>query len=197
MTKRPTVLSTLALTAIALASFACNSEQKSAPSAAPASKPAAAAENPHAAEVESLKPGDPAPDVTFKLQDGKEVKLSSLSGKQVLVYFYPKDDTPGCTVEAQGLRDGWQTIQAAGLEVYGVSTQDADSHKAFIDKHKLPFPLVVDTDGSVTRAFRVPMRGSYAGRQSFLVGKDGKIKQVWLEVDPKEHAATVIAAAKS
>ena len=197
MTKRPTVPSTLLLATLALASFACNSEQKSAPSAAPTNKPAAAAENPHAVEVESLKPGDPAPDVNLKLQDGKEVKLSSLSGKQVLIYFYPKDDTPGCTVEAQGLRDGWEAIQAAGLEVYGVSTQDADSHKAFIDKHKLPFPLVVDTDGSVARAFRVPMRGSYAARQSFLVGKDGKIKQVWLEVDPKEHAATVIAAAKS
>jgi len=197
MTKRPTALSALALALVALAAPACNNEQKSAPSAAPNNKPAAATDNPHAAEVESLKPGDAAPDVTLKLQDGKEIKLSSLAGKQVLIYFYPKDDTPGCTVEAQGLRDGWADIQAAGLEVYGVSTQDADSHKAFIEKHKLPFPLVVDTDGSITKAFRVPMRGSYAARQSFLVGKDGKIKQVWLEVDPKEHAATVIAAARS
>jgi peroxiredoxin Q/BCP len=198
MTKRPTALSALALAlaTLATAALGCN-EQKSAPSAAPASKPAAATEDPHAAEVKALEPGDPAPDVTLKLQDGKEVKLTSLSGKQVLLYFYPKDDTPGCTAEAQGLRDGWADIQAAGLEVYGVSTQDADSHKAFIDKHKLPFPLVVDTDGSVAKAFHVPMKGSYAARQSFLIGKDGKIKQVWLEVDPKEHAATVIAAARS
>jgi len=158
---------------------------------------AAGETNPHAVEVDPIKPGDAAPDITFKLQDGKEVKLSSLAGKQVLVYFYPKDDTPGCTVEAQGLRDGWADLQAAGLEVYGVSTQDAESHKAFIEKHKLPFPLVVDTDGSVAKAFHVPMRGAFASRQSFLIGKDGKIKQVWLEVDPKEHAATILAAAKS
>src|SRR5262249_34464331 len=144
-----------------------------------------------------LKAGDAAPDIAVKLQDGKEVKLSSLAGKMVLIYFYPKDDTPGCTIEAQGLRDGWADIQAAGLVVYGVSMQDADSHKAFIDKYKLPFPLVVDTDGAVAKAFHVPVKGAYASRQSFLIGKDGKIKQVWLDVDPKEHAASVIAAAKS
>src|SRR5437868_5952241 len=73
----------------------------------------------------------------------------------------------------------------------------AESHKAFIDKYKLPFPLVVDTDGSVAKAFHVPMRGAVASRQSFLIGKDGKIKQVWLDVDPKEHAAAIVAAAKS
>jgi peroxiredoxin Q/BCP len=156
-----------------------------------------AAADPHGAEVKPLEVGDAAPNIKWKLQDGKEVDLASLKGKQVLVYFYPKDDTPGCTVEAQGLRDGWAELQAAGLEVYGVSTQDAQSHHSFIDKHKLPFPLVVDTDGSVAKAFRVPLRGSFAARQSFLIGKDGKIKHVWLDVDPKEHTATVIAAAKS
>lgn len=196
MTKR-THLSALATVALALASAACN-EPTSAPTptAAPAQsgQPAAAHD---AQQPASLKAGDAAPDVTFKLQDGKEVKLSSLQGKQVLVYFYPKDDTPGCTKQAEGLRDGWADIQAAGVEVFGVSTQDAQSHQAFIDKYKLPFPLVVDVDGSVAKAFRVPLRNQYAARQSFLIGKDGKIKQVWLEVDPKEHAPTVIAAAKS
>lgn len=144
-----------------------------------------------------LAAGDAAPDITLKLHDGKEVRLASLQGKQVLVYFYPKDDTPGCTIEAQGLRDGWADLQAAGLEVYGVSMQDAASHKAFIDKYTLPFPLVVDTDGAVAKAFRVPTRMSFASRQSFLIGKDGKIKQVWLEVNPKEHAGAILAAAKS
>jgi thioredoxin-dependent peroxiredoxin len=176
----------------------CGDGSKSDPgAAAPSGKPTAAATTAQEAAPAPLKVGDAAPDITFTLQDGKTVKLASLTGKQVLVYFYPKDDTPGCTVEAQGLRDGWADIQAAGMEVYGVSTQDATSHKAFIEKQNLPFPLVVDTDGAVAKAFHVPMRGTFAARQSFLIGKDGKIKQVWLEVNPKEHAAAVIAAAKS
>ncbi len=162
-----------------------------APASTPGSAPAAAS------ETKALAAGDAAPDITLKLHDGKEVRLASLQGKQVLVYFYPKDDTPGCTVEAQGLRDGWADIQAAGLEVYGVSMQDAASHKAFIDKYTLPFPLVVDTDGAVAKAFRVPTKLTFASRQSFLIGKDGKVKQVWLDVNPKEHAAAILAAAKS
>ncbi|MDC0741956.1 peroxiredoxin [Polyangium mundeleinium] len=192
MNGSPRLLPLLVIAALGLA--ACKDDKPASTKA----DPAAAGANPHAAdESKPLEAGDAAPDITLKLNDGKEVKLSSLQGKQVLVYFYPKDDTPGCTIEAQGLRDGWADIQAAGLEVYGVSTQDAESHQAFIDKYKLPFPLVVDTDGAVTKAFRVPMRLSFAARQSFLIGKDGKIKHVWLEVDPKEHASTVIAAAKS
>ncbi|WP_437632334.1 peroxiredoxin [Sorangium sp. So ce854] len=183
-----TALATLALAA------GCN-EPAGAPGGA-ADKPAQTSPS-GAAQAAPLKPGDAAPDVTLALHDGREVKLSSLQGKQVLVYFYPKDDTPGCTVQAQGLRDGWADLQAAGLEVYGVSTQDAQSHQAFIQKHDLPFPLVVDVDGAVSRAFHVPLRNDFATRQSFLIGKDGKIKQVWLEVDPKEHAATILAAAKS
>lgn len=184
----PRLLPLLVIAALGLA--ACKDDKPASAKPDPA--------NPHAVdETKPLEAGDPAPDITFKLTDGKEVKLSSLAGKQVLVYFYPKDDTPGCTAQAQGLRDGWTELQAAGLEVYGVSTQDAESHKAFIEKHNLPFPLVVDEDGAVAKAFRVPMRLSFAARQSFLIGKDGKIKQVWLEVDPKEHASTVIAAAKN
>ncbi len=144
-----------------------------------------------------LAVGDAAPVVTFTLQDGKTVDLASLKGKQVLVYFYPKDDTPGCTVEAQGLRDAFTDLQAAGVQVYGVSMQDAASHVEFIDKHDLPFPLVVDDKGEVARAFRVPVKGEYASRQSFLLGADGRIKQVWLQVKPDAHAAEVLSAAKS
>jgi peroxiredoxin Q/BCP len=179
---------------VALGGAGCGSDKSSGSGAAPTAATSAAATD---SKVEPLKVGDAAPDITLTLQDGKAVKLSSLAGKQVLVYFYPKDDTPGCTIEAQGLRDGWADLQASGLEVYGVSGQDAASHQAFIDKHSLPFPLVVDTDGAVSKAFHVPMRGTFAARQSFLIGKDGKIKQVWLEVNPKEHAAAVLAAAKS
>jgi thioredoxin-dependent peroxiredoxin len=143
-----------------------------------------------------LKAGDSAPALTFTLQDGKTVPLSSLMGKQVVVYFYPKDDTPGCTVEAQGIRDEWEAFQKAGIEVFGVSMQDAASHSAFIDKHKLPFNLVVDPDQSVAKAFGVPVRDSqFAARHTFLIGTDGKIKKVWREVQPKEHAKELLEAA--
>jgi len=144
-----------------------------------------------------LAPGDAAPAVTFKLHDGKTVELASLKGKQVLVFFYPKDDTPGCTVEAQGLRDVHADLQAAGVQVFGASLQGAASHEAFIDKHDLPYPLVVDESGELARAFRVPVKGEYTSRQSFLIGADGKIKKVWLDVKPEGHAAEVLSAAKS
>ena len=143
-----------------------------------------------------LKVGDAAPDIAMELQDGTTVDLKSLVGKQVLVYFYPADNTPGCTVEAQGLRDGWADIQAAGLSVFGVSGQDAESHKSFIEAQSLPFPLVVDTKGKVAQAFHVPVHGTFAARQSFLIGVDGKIKALWLDVNPREHAATILDAAK-
>lgn len=154
-------------------------------------QPAAAA-----APSTELKVGDPAPAVTLTLQDGKTVDLASLKGQQVAVYFYPKDDTPGCTVEAQGIRDQWAAFQKAGVKVFGVSMQDAASHTAFIEKHKLPFDLVVDPDKKVTSAFGVPVKGGeYASRQTFLIGADGKIKQVWREVKPEEHAKQLLDAA--
>ncbi|WP_437333814.1 peroxiredoxin [Sorangium sp. So ce394] len=194
MTRTTHLTSTLAIALAALA-LAAGCDEPSGASGKAAEKPSETTGA--SAQPAALKPGDAAPDVTFKLHDGREVKLSSLQGKQVLVYFYPKDDTPGCTIQAKGLRDGWADLQGAGLEVYGVSTQDAQSHQAFIQKYELPFPLVVDEGGAISSAFHVPMRNDLAARQSFLIGKDGKIKQVWLDVDPKEHAAAILAAAKS
>lgn len=186
---------------VALVLAACGTSTEPAhpePAHAEPAAPAQAAAPAEAAKPASLAVGDPAPDVTFTLQDGSTVALSSLKGKQVLVYFYPKDETPGCTAQAEGLRDDWPEVQAAGLQVFGVSTQDAESHKAFIEKHSLPFPLVVDTGGKIATAFKVPlMRDEFAARQSFLIGADGRIKQVWLDVDPDAHAGDVIAAAKS
>jgi thioredoxin-dependent peroxiredoxin len=161
-----------------------------APAAAAAPGASAAALN------DVIKVGDPAPAVTLTLQDGKTVELASLKGKQVALYFYPKDDTPGCTVEAQGIRDQWDAFQKAGIQVYGVSVQDAASHKAFIEKHKLPFNLVVDPDKKVTTAFGVPLKNNeLASRQTFLIGADGKIKQIWREVTPAEHAKQLLDAA--
>jgi peroxiredoxin Q/BCP len=152
-----------------------------------------AASSPEA--LPQLQVGDPAPRLTLTLQDGKTVDLGSLKGKQVAVYFYPKDDTPGCTVEAQGIRDEWQAFEKAGVHVFGVSGQDASSHTAFIEKHKLPFDLVVDPDGAVAKAFGVPFSGGKAARQTFLIGADGKIKQVWRSVTPQAHAKELLDAA--
>lgn len=154
--------------------------------------------NPAVAKKPSdLAAGDPAPAVTFTLQDGKKTTLASLAGKDVAIYFYPKDETAGCTIEAQGIRDNYAALQQAGVVVIGVSTQDADSHKAFIAKEKLPFDLAVDADESVAKAFGVPVRAGYTARQTFLVGKDGKLKKVWREVKPQGHAEEILNAAKS
>lgn len=181
-----------AFATLALSQTAC-SDGAATGGANPSASPSGAA----AAEVAPLEVGDAAPDVTLTLANGKKVELKSLQGKQVLVYFYPKDDTTGCTIEAKGLRDVHGDLQAAGVEVYGVSMQGAESHDAFASKYSLPFSLVVDTSGDIARAFHVPIKGEYASRQSFLVGKDGKIAKVWLDVKPADHAAEVLAAAKS
>ncbi len=188
---------------------ACQNEKEATPaspetvtqSAKPEAKsaaeaPGAAASTAVTTSTTELKVGDDAPPVTFTLQDGKTTALQGLKGQQVAVYFYPKDDTPGCTVEAQGIRDQWEAFEKAGIQVFGVSMQDAASHTAFIEKHKLPFDLVVDADRSVTKAFGVPVSGGqYAARHTFLIGADGKIKRIWREVSPKEHAQELLDAA--
>ncbi len=146
----------------------------------------------------SLKEGDPAPDVELLLQDGRKIKLSSLKGQLVAIYFYPKDQTTGCTMEAQNFRDRFDDLKKAGVTVIGVSAQDAESHKEFIAKEKLPFDLAIDEDKSLAKAFGVPLIGpGLHARQTFLVGKDGKIKKVWRDVTPKDHADEVLAAAKA
>lgn len=183
--------SSLVVVTVALLNAACGGD----PTGSATSDSATSSAQP--SKAEGLAVGDDAPKVKLELQDGKTVDLAAMRDKFVLVYFYPKDDTPGCTVEANGVRDAWGDFQAAGIEVFGVSTQDAASHQLFIEKYKLPFPLVVDTSGDVARAFEVPMKNGMASRQSFLIGKDGKIKAVWPQVNPSEHAGEVLAAAKS
>jgi thioredoxin-dependent peroxiredoxin len=180
----------LLVVAAALAGSACSKDN------AAESRPAPAADAP-ATTTGELKEGDRAPDVVLTLEDGSSVKLSSLRGTPVALYFYPKDDTKGCTIEAQGIRDAWADFQSSGVKVFGVSTQDAASHKDFIAKHKLPFQLVVDPDGNVAKAFGVPVRAGLASRQSFLIGKDGVIKKAWREVNPSGHAQELLSAAKS
>ena len=142
----------------------------------------------------AVAPGDPAPDFTAKDQDGREVRLSALKGRAVLLYFYPKDDTPGCTKEACSIRDGWDKFKKLGVAVYGVSSQGAESHRRFKDKHRLPFDLICDEDGKVAEAFgvgKMPVIGLFK-RQSVLIGRDGKVIRFYNDVDPGTHSAGVL-----
>jgi len=142
-----------------------------------------------------LAPGTPAPEVAAPNQDGKLVKLSDFAGKPVLLYFYPKDDTPGCTKQACVLRDAYQQYQRQGIVVLGVSRQSPKSHKAFVEKHRLPFDLLSDEDGRLGKAFdiaRVPVFGWYK-RQSVLLDADHRVVRFFDDVDPNKHAAEVLA----
>ena len=141
-----------------------------------------------------LEPGTPAPAVTATAHTGEKIDLGKLKGKYVVLYFYPKDDTPGCTKEACDFRDNWKKLEKAGVVVFGVSTQDNTSHKAFADKYKLPFALLPDEDGAIAKKFHVPVSKGKARRITYLIGKDGKIKQVWPKVTPVGHAGEILAA---
>jgi peroxiredoxin Q/BCP len=141
-----------------------------------------------------LAAGSPAPEVTFTLSDESRVPLASLRGSRVLVYFYPEDDTPGCTTQAVGIRDHFAELEAAGVRVFGVSTQDAASHREFSEKHSLPFPLVVDVDGVIAAAFEVPLFLHRAMRDSFLIAPDGTIERIWRDVSAESHLQEVLDA---
>jgi peroxiredoxin Q/BCP len=151
------------------------------------------AQAPAAPEPALLAVGSPAPAFTATSHTGEKVELAKLKGKNVVLYFYPKDDTPGCTKEACDLRDNWAKLQAAGVVVFGVSTQDNTSHKAFVEKHKLPFALLPDEKGELAQKYAVPVVGGKAKRITYLIGKDGKIKYVWPKVNPVGHAAEILA----
>ena len=146
-----------------------------------------------------LEVGADAPEIHAKDADGNEVTLSGLKGRWVLVYFYPKDDTPGCTVEACTLNDTLGDLRESGADVIGVSTQGDDSHAKFRAKYGLKFALAADTDGDLVKAYGVGKTLGVlplAARVSFLVGPDGKIAYVWSHVSPKDHAAEVLETVK-
>ena len=139
--------------------------------------------------------GEVAPEFTAQNQKGETKKLSDFKGQPVLIYFYPKDDTPGCTKEACTFRDEYAKFKKVGAVILGVSAQDERSHKAFADKFHLPFDLLVDKDGKIGEKFgvsRMPLIGLHK-RQSVLIGKDGKIVKFYDTVDPGKHAAEVLA----
>jgi peroxiredoxin Q/BCP len=141
-----------------------------------------------------LAVGQPAPDFTAVAHDGKKMSLAALKGKMVVLYFYPRDDTSGCTKEACDFRDNWTKLQKAGVVVLGVSTQDNGSHKAFAEKFQLPFPLLPDEKGEIAAKYLVPVVDGKARRITYLIGKDGRINHVWPAVNPAGHAAEVLAA---
>ncbi|MEP7211892.1 MAG: thioredoxin-dependent thiol peroxidase [Acidobacteriota bacterium] len=148
-----------------------------------------------------LKEGDAAPDFDSKDQNGNSVKLTDYKGKKVVLYFYPKDDTPGCTKEACSFRDADDVFNSKGIKVFGVSTDDEKSHQKFISKFQLPFDLLADTDKSIVESYGVwgekSMYGKkYMGttRKTFLIGEDGKIAKIFDKVNVEQHADEVLQA---
>jgi peroxiredoxin Q/BCP len=139
--------------------------------------------------------GDEAPDISARRRDGSSLQLSSLRGRHVLVYFYPKDDTPGCTAEARALNDNLSALTESGADVIGVSTDSRDSHQRFAEKYGLEFALASDGDQAIRKAYGVgKMMGvlPVTQRVSFLVGPNGRIAHVWPQVSPAKHAAEVL-----
>ena len=140
----------------------------------------------------ALSVGTSAPAFSVKDTNGNTVSLSNFSGKTVVLYFYPKDDTPGCTKEACSFRDNYSTYQGKDVVVLGVSLDDSASHQAFTDKYNLPFPLLADTEGALTQAYDVD-GGGYAKRVTYVIDGDGQIIKVYDSVKTDTHAEDILA----
>ena len=146
-----------------------------------------------------LQTGDPAPDFNAKDQDGNAISLSDFKGKKLVLYFYPKDDTPGCTAQACDLRDNYQHMLAQGYAVVGVSVDDEKSHRKFIEKYELPFPLIADTDHAVVDAYGVWVEKNMYGRKymgtartTFVIDEKSKIEEVISKVKTKAHTSQIL-----
>jgi peroxiredoxin Q/BCP len=161
-----------------------------APSASVAPSLAATPAAPENAAPDDLV-GKTAPDFTGKAQDGTSVHLAALKGKRVVVYFYPKDETPGCTKEACSFRDAWQDIAKTGAVLVGISADSSDSHKDFVAHYKLPFLLLSDPEGKIGETYGVPFSGHHQ-RQTFVIGADGKVLKVYRKVDVTVHASQIL-----
>jgi peroxiredoxin Q/BCP len=148
-----------------------------------------------------LKEGDPAPDFSATTNGGGRISLAELKGRNVVLYFYPRDDTPGCTKEACAFRDGFAEFQSEGAVVLGVSTDSVKAHDKFVKKYRLPFTLLVDEEKKIVEAYGVWGQKSFMGRKyegthrvTFLIGPDGRIRRIWPKVKPDEHVEEVLAA---
>jgi peroxiredoxin Q/BCP len=149
--------------------------------------------------MSTLKQGDKAPGFTAKDQNGKTVSLSDFQGKKVILYFYPKDDTPGCTAEACSFRDNYQSVLGKGFEVIGVSTDDEKSHKKFEKKFSLPFTLIADTDKSIVEAYGLWVEKNMYGkkymgtaRTTYIIDEEGTISKIIDKVDTKNATLQVL-----
>lgn len=148
----------------------------------------------------ALQIGDPAPEILAKDQSGNEVKLSDYKGKKVILYFYPKDDTPGCTAQACNLRDNYDALLDKGYAVLGVSVDDEKSHLKFIKKFDLPFPLLADTDHAIVEAYDVWVEKNMYGRTymgtartTFVIDENGVISEIIQKVDTKNHTDQILS----
>jgi len=148
-----------------------------------------------------IEEGKPAPDFELTTDSGDTVRLADLRGKQIVLYFYPRDDTPGCTKQACGIRDTWDAFRATGAEVFGVSPDGEESHAKFKQKHGLPFTLLADPDHEVTERYGFWGQKSFAGkkymgveRSTVVIGADGTVEKVFRRVKPADHAAQVLNA---
>jgi len=148
-----------------------------------------------------LQEGDKAPGFSAFTNGGRKASLTDFKGKSVILYFYPRDDTPGCTKEACGFRDQFAAFNKKGAVVLGVSVDPVKAHDKFAEKFKLPFPLLADEDKKIVTDYGVWGPKKFMGRKydgihrvTFLIGPDGKIKKIWPKVKPEEHAAEVLAA---
>lgn len=146
-----------------------------------------------------LQAGEKAPEFTAKDQDGNEISLSEYHGKKVVLYFYPKDDTPGCTREACAFRDNFPNFQKIDVVVLGVSVDGQKAHRKFADKHALPFTLLVDDEKKIVESYGVWGLKKFMGREymgtnrvTYLIDEEGKIEKVWPKVKPETHAAEVL-----
>ncbi|MCS6906893.1 MAG: thioredoxin-dependent thiol peroxidase [Anaerolineales bacterium] len=146
-----------------------------------------------------LTAGNPAPDFTLPDENGELRRLSDYRGKVVVLYFYPKDDTPGCTTEACEFRDAYAEYEKAGISILGVSPDDVKKHQKFKAKHSLPFPLLADTDHAVCEMYGVWGRKKFRGKEyegvfrtTFVIGKDGTILRVFENVKPEGHSREVL-----
>lgn len=147
-----------------------------------------------------LREGDLAPEFSAPTSGGGKVSLADYRGRNVILYFYPRDDTPGCTKEACAFRDQFAEFKRQGALVWGVSIDPVKSHDKFVEKYQLPFLLLADEDKKIAQAFGVWGQKSFMGRKymgihrvTFLIGPDGKIRKIWPKVKPEEHAAEVLA----
>ncbi len=148
-----------------------------------------------------LKEGDLAPDFSAATSGGGQVSLADFAGRNVILYFYPRDDTPGCTKEACAFRDDFAAFQAKGAVVLGVSLDSVKAHDKFAAKFQLPFPLLADEEKTIVQAYGVWGEKKFMGRKyhgihrvTFLIGSDGRIRKIWPQVKPEEHAREVLAA---